>query len=305
MSVSILQPANAADEPSSAENGSLEQARLHCMRLATRHYENFTVITSLLPPDMRQHFANVYAYCREADDRADAAASPVESLTLLDEWESQLNACYRGEASHPVFVALADTVAAHHIPREPFSDLLTAFRQDQQTTQYETFEGLLGYCRHSANPVGRIVLHLGHCASHQTLEWSDSICTGLQLANFWQDVRRDYAKGRIYIPQDQLRRSRCEEQVLAASKATEEFRRVLAFEVARAQTYLEAGTPLADHVPAWLRPSIRMFVGGGLAVLQAIRRRNYDVLSHRPVVSRFTKWRLFLKAWLASKTASR
>ncbi len=179
---------------------SLARGRRYCRRLARRHYENFTVASLLLPRYLRQHFYNIYAYCRWADDLADEAGDPRRAMDLLGWWEKQLHGCYRGQWSHPVFVALGDTIRKFNIPPDPFVNLLVAFRQDQQVTRYETFDHLLNYCRYSANPVGRLILHLGECGTAEREVLADSICTGLQLANFWQDVARDWDRGRIYLP---------------------------------------------------------------------------------------------------------
>src|SRR6266487_6437408 len=184
----------------------LEDAYAYCERLARTHYENFSVATWFLPKRLRLHFYNVYAYCRISDDLGDETGDTTASLQLLDEWECELNACYKGEPRHPVFVALAGTVRECEIPKHEFSDLLTAFRQDQTTTRYQTFDDLLGYCRYSANPVGHLVLYLCGYRDEERQQLSDYTCTALQLANFWQDVTADFGKGRIYLPVEDLRR---------------------------------------------------------------------------------------------------
>ena len=176
------------------------QGRRYCRRLAHSHYENFTVVSWLLPRRLRQHFYNVYSYCRWADDLADEPGDPAKSLALLDWWEKELRDCYAGKFRHPVFVALAETIRRFEIPIDPFVDLLVAFRQDQRVHCYDNLAQLTEYCRYSANPVGRLILYLGKCHSPERAQLSDSICTGLQLANFWQDVARDYEMGRVYLP---------------------------------------------------------------------------------------------------------
>jgi squalene synthase HpnC len=276
---------------------SISQCRRYCRRLARRHYENFTVASLLLPPQLRQHFCNVYAYCRWADDLADETAGPAEAVGLLDWWQSQLQQCYRGQASHPVFVALAETIRQFDIPPDPFTDLLVAFRQDQQVTRYETFEQLLGYCRYSANPVGRLVLYLGRCCDAERVRLSDSICTGLQLANFLQDIARDWDRGRVYLPSADCEQFGYSEAMLARRECNPQFRRLLAAEVEEAERWLRRGLPLVGVVPRELRLDVSLFVHGGLAILEAIRRQDYDVLSHRPVVSRVQKLRLFVRCW--------
>src|SRR6058998_3310616 len=181
---------------------SQREAEAFCRALARSHYENFTVISFLLPRRLRQHFANVYAYCRVSDDLADETRDPQRALQLLDEWNEHLNLCYQGKAIHPVFVALGSTIREFQIPKQPFEDLLAAFRQDQTKSRYRTWQELLDYCRNSANPVGRLVLYLCGYRDPDRQALSDFTCTALQLANFWQDVSRDLDKDRIYIPED-------------------------------------------------------------------------------------------------------
>src|SRR5467141_325623 len=202
---SALPPEYAIPETAPSES----EARAYCERLARSHYENFSVASWFLPARLRQDFFNLYAYCRISDDLGDEVGDTAASLQLLDQWETELNACYDGHHTrprHPVFVALAETVRKFEIPKHEFADLLTAFRQNHNITRYETFNDLLGYCRYSANPVGHLVLYLcGYRDSERQL-LSDYTCTALQLANFWQDVSADYAKGRIYLPLEDLRR---------------------------------------------------------------------------------------------------
>jgi squalene synthase HpnC len=276
---------------------SLDEARAYCRRLAQSHYENFTVASWLFPAYLRQHLCNVYAYCRWADDLADEAASPQQSLELLDWWERQLDAMYGGDTTHPVFIALAETVHEFELSRQPLANLLAAFRQDQSQTRYETMSDLLTYCQHSANPVGRIVLALGRAADCDNVALSDQVCTGLQLANFCQDVRRDFERGRTYLPQDRCRQHGWDEARFAAGGCDDGFRRLLESVVAEAETMLLAGHELARRVPRDLRLPIRVFTGGGLAILAAIRRSRYDVWTSRPTVGRWTKLRLLAGAW--------
>jgi squalene synthase HpnC len=282
---------------------SLSAAREYCRRLARSHYENFTVASWLLPAELRPHFYHIYAYCRWSDDLADETAGGAESLELLDWWQSQLDDCYRGMATHPVFVALRPTIEEFEIPIDPFRDLLTAFRQDQNCKRYETFNQLLDYCRNSANPVGRLVLYLARCHDEQRGLSADSICTGLQLANFWQDVARDYELGRIYLPEDSCRKAGYDESMFAAHQFNKEFRQLLKSEVDRAEAYLLRGTPLVALVPASIRLDVRLFIDGGLAILNAIRRIDYDVWRTRPVVGKWEKIRLLAKAWWRSRDA--
>lgn len=289
---SLLDELDAYGPTASRRAPSIAEAREYCRRLATTHYENFSVASRLLPRELQQHFYNVYGYCRWADDLADETNDPERSLALLDWWEEELRACYAGQSQHPVFVALAETIAEFQIPIEPFLDLLRAFRQDQTTPRYATFDELLGYCRGSADPVGRLVLSLGRSRDETNDVLSDSICTGLQLANFWQDVRRDRAKGRIYLPQDDLVRFGVGEADLDRPTATPEFRRLLKFEVDRAEVFLRRGLPLVARMPRGLNGDIWLFAQGGLRILAKIRALDYDVLHERPRVTKFDQMRL-------------
>jgi len=290
------------------------EARAYCRRLASSHYENFTVVSWLFPRRLHQHLANVYAYCRWADDLADETANlgpppsagmpqrafPTardESLRLLDWWERQLDAMFAGEARHPVFVALAETVREFDLRRQPLADLLVAFRRDQTQTQYETLGELLTYCEKSASPVGRIVLCLGRALNNENVYKSDLICTGLQLANFWQDVRRDYERGRIYIPQEACRARGWDEARFAAGRCDDDFRELLWPLIQFAEMQLFLGQSLVKDLPRELKLPVRAFIAGGQAILAAIRRQRYDVWSRRPTVGRLTKLRLLAQAW--------
>ena len=284
---------------------SLDQSRAYCRRLAKTHYENFTVASWLVPRHLRQHLCNVYAYCRWADDLADERAAGSEPLALLDWWERLLDAAYAGEATHPVFVALRESIREFDLPRRPLADLLIAFRRDQVQPRYETRADLLTYCEKSANPVGRIVLHLGRSATQENIRLSDSICTGLQLANFWQDVRRDYERGRIYIPQDCCRAHGWDETRFDAGKCNDAFRALLRPLVDEADGLLVAGLPLVPRVSPNLQLAMRLFISGGRAVLSGIRRSGYDVWSRRPTVGRLTKLRLVAAALLSHSGSGR
>lgn len=275
---------------------SLEEARAYCSRLAHSHYENFSVVTWFLPKHLHQHFYNVYAYCRISDDLGDEVGNTQQSLLLLDEWEAELKQCYAGEPRHPVFVALRDTVREFDIPQHEFSDLLQAFRQDQLVGRYPTFDDLLGYCVNSANPVGHLVLYLCGYRDEERQKLSDYTCTALQLANFWQDVAVDYAKNRIYLPLEDLARYGVSEADIANRQATPQFRDLMKFEVQRAREWFERGLPLAGMVNRELALDLELFSRGGLAILEAIERQDYDVLSNRPVISKPRKLWLVLRA---------
>jgi squalene synthase HpnC len=281
-----------------AQAVSRAEALRYCQRLAAGHYENFSVLSWLLPARLVPHFAAVYAYCRWADDLADEVRDPSESLRLLDWWQQQLESCCGGgEVRHPVFVALASTIDEFSIPAEPFLRLLDAFRQDQRQTRYETPEDVLAYCQRSANPVGRLVLYLGQCHDEPRGQLADSISTGLQLANFCQDVARDYAIGRIYLPQSTMHQFGCDEQLFARGECNSAFRRMMQCEVERAARYLHGGETLSDAVSRELRLPLALFVGGGLRVLEEIRKLDYDVWRRRPTVSRLSKANLVCRAW--------
>jgi squalene synthase HpnC len=240
----------------------------------------------------------VYAYCRISDDLGDEVGNPAASLLLLDQWQKELAACYAGSPRHPVFVALAETVRKFEIPQHEFSDLLTAFRQDQTITRYETFDDLLGYCRNSANPVGHLVLYLcGYRdAERQTL--SDYTCTALQLANFWQDVSVDYEKGRIYLPLESLRRFGVTEEDLTANRNTSAFCEMMRFEVARAREWFERGLPLVSKVDKELAIDLELFTRGGQEILNAIEKQGYAVLGRRPSISKSRKLAMVARAAL-------
>jgi squalene synthase HpnC len=277
---------------------SAADARDYCQRLARSHYENFSVATWFLPQRLRQHFFNVYAYCRISDDLGDEVGNPAVSLELLDEWEAELDACYAGTPRHPVFVALTETVRIFDIPKTPFADLLKAFRQDQTVVRYPTFPDLLGYCRYSANPVGHLVLYLCGYRDAVRQELSNFTCTGLQLANFWQDVSADYAKGRIYLPLEDLASYGVSEQDLAAGRNTATFCEMMRFEVERARGWFERGLPLAGKVNRELAIDIELFSRGGQEILNAMERQGYNVLGRRPAISKPRKLALLARALL-------
>ena len=277
---------------------SLAEARQYCRKLATNHYENFSVATWFLPKRLRQHFYNVYAYCRISDDLGDEVGDPRASLQLLDAWQQELEACYAGSPKHPVFVALSETVQAFEIPKHEFSDLLTAFRQDQTVTRYKSFDDLLGYCNNSANPVGHLVLYLcGYKDSERQL-LSDFTCTALQLANFWQDVSVDYAKGRIYLPLEDLHRFAVSEDDIAHQRNTSAFVEMMKFEVERAREWFRQGLPLIQKVSRELAVDIELFSRGGQEILNAIEAQGCAVLGRRPVISKPRKLALVARAAL-------
>ena len=277
---------------------AIAEAQGYCRRLAQSHYENFSVASWFLPKRLRQHFFNLYAYCRISDDLGDEVGDANTSLHLLDEWEAELEACYRGSPRHPVFVALAETVQRLDIPQQPFADLLTAFRQDQTVGRYATFAEIVSYCRYSANPVGRLVLYLCGYRDAERQALSDYTCTALQLANFWQDVTLDYGKGRIYLPLEDLARYGVREDDLANQRNTPAFCGMMGFQVARAREWFGKGLPLVQKVDRELAVDLELFSRGGQEILNAIERQGYAVLGRRPVISKTRKLALVARAAL-------
>jgi squalene synthase HpnC len=284
---------------------TLEQAEAWCRLLARRHYENFTVASWLLPRHLRQPFANVYAFCRWSDDLADETEGGVQALDLLDWWEDELQSAFCGRARHPVYVALSRTIADYELEIGPFLDLLSAFRQDQSVARYAGWPELLDYCRRSANPVGRIVLRLGRCATPDHFPLADSICTGLQLANFCQDVAQDWDRGRIYLPASEMSRAELREEDFDREECSRAFRQVLAAVAAQAEERLMTGLPLAAMVPRGLGLDVELFARGGLEIIRLIRGVDYDVWRHRPRLSKLRKLRLFLSAWRRQRAGRR
>ncbi len=278
---------------------TLAEAREYCARLARTHYENFSVASWFLPSRLRQHFFNVYAYCRISDDLGDEVGDPAASLALLDQWQLELDACYDGNPHHPVFVALAETVREFDIPKLEFSDLLRAFRQDQTVTRFETFNDVLAYCRYSANPVGHLVLYLCGYRDVERQYLSDFTCTALQLANFWQDVSIDYDKGRVYLPLEDLRRFNVTQQEIANNQNTPAFCAMMKFEVERARDWFRQGMPLIKKVDRELAVDLDLFSRGGLEILNAIEQQNYAVLGKRPAISKARKLALVARAAIA------
>lgn len=280
---------------------TLEEARTYCKHLAEKHYENFHVASWFLPKALRPHFHSIYAYCRISDDLGDEVGDGAAALALLDLWGRELDACYEGSARHPVFVALAETIRACGIPKEPFADLLVAFRQDQTVTRFATMDEVLAYCRYSANPVGRLVLYacgeVNDANREEKFRLSDATCTALQLANFWQDVRSDYeARDRVYLPQEDMARFGVTDATIAAATATPEFRSLLRYEVDFARKLFAEGLPLISMVQRDLAIDLDLFSRGGIEILNAIKRGNYDVLSARPAISKTTKMQLAFRA---------
>jgi squalene synthase HpnC len=278
---------------------SVEEGYARCAALAKDHYENFTVGSWLLPREKRRHIHAVYAFCRSVDDLGDE--QPGDRLEALDAWERDLLRCYDGTPQHPYLVALQSTIRAFDIPREPFLKLVEANRMDQRSDRYDTYDDLEHYCRHSANPVGHLVLYVFGYRDEERQRLSDYTCTALQLANFWQDVARDYAKGRIYLPLEDMRRFGYSEDELARGLCTPQFREMLAFEVDRARGLFRRGLELVDTLDGRLKLDVALFSLGGMKVLDAIEGQRYDVLGRRPQVSSGAKVRLMVGTALRLK----
>ncbi len=270
---------------------SLEEGLRYCERLARTHYENFTVGSWLLPRKLRQHFFNVYAYCRTVDDLGDEVEG--DRLAQLDEWQQDLVRCYEGRPRHPALVALQTTIERFDMPREPFLKLIEANRMDQRLHIFPAYSDLLYYCDHSANPVGHMVLYLFGYRDVKRQQLADATCTALQLANFWQDVSRDFDMGRIYIPLEDMDCFGYTEEDLRAKRRNDRFRDLMAFEVYRARQLFRQGLELVDRVSDGLKVDLELFSRGGMKVLDAIEQSGYDVLSRRPALSGFDKARLF------------
>lgn len=281
-----------------AQASSLQEARRYCFELARSHYENFSLASHFLPGPVRQDIYNVYAFCRCADDLADELGDCQKALAALAWWKEQLDACFQGRSSHPVFVALQETAQRLSIPKEPFADLLHAFEMDQGAGRWGTFEQLLGYCRYSANPVGRLVLYVFGYRDPVLQALSDQTCTGLQLANFWQDVARDFRIGRIYLPQEDMERFGVFEEDIEKSRATPEFRECLRFQVNRTRAFFRKGLELVSRVDKNFRLEVLLFNYGGMRVLDLVEGQDFDVLSRRPALTKTDKIQLFLKAWI-------
>jgi squalene synthase HpnC len=275
----------------------LTDAFAFCARLTRAHYENFPVASLLLPGDLRPYVYSIYAFARTADDFSDEGVRPAgERLRLLDDWERQLNECYQGKATHPIFIALAETVAQKSIPKQPLSRLLQAFRMDVTKNRFDSFEDLLFYCRHSANPVGQLVLYVFGKASADAIAHSDAICTGLQLTNFWQDLSIDLEKGRLYVPLEDLDRFGYTEKDLQGRNVDHRFRSLMRWEVERARAYLISGTPLLPLVDRRLRFELDLTIRGGLGILRKMETGGYNVYARRPALTLGDKLGILLKA---------
>lgn len=279
-----------------AGTATIEEAFAYCRRVALGHYENFSVVSWLLPKELRPHLYAIYAYCRGVDDLGDEAEG--DRLALLDAWETELRRCYEGAPEDIRFIALQRTIQRFDIPPDPFLRLIEANRRDQTVSRYRTFAELLDYCSYSANPVGHLVLYVFGYRDEERRKLADATCTALQLANFWQDVCVDMDKGRIYVPLADMELFGYSEELLLRRQYTPEFRALMAFEVARTRELFREGLKLLSAVDGRLRFDLRLFSLGGLAILDEIERRRYDVLTERPTLSKLRKAGLGLRGLL-------
>ncbi len=280
----------------------LELAKKYCKSLVRRHYENFSVASLLVPALIRQDFYNIYAYCRWSDDLADEIANPADSLQLLKWWRSELRDCFSGKAKHPVFVALKETIVNHSLTMENFEHLLDAFVQDQSVTRYRSQLEVLEYCRGSANPVGRILLQLARVKDAKAMTLSDRICSGLQIANFCQDIRQDALKGRVYLPKDLWKRFEVKESEILAGKASDNLRFAVKVWVDLARINLVSGLPLVQLTPRWMARDIQLFARGGLTILDNIARANFNVWDQPIEVTKKQKLALLLRAIMSPRS---
>lgn len=276
----------APDVEPASRRWTIESAYAHCAAITRGHYENFPVASRLIPSRLRPDVCSIYAFARTADDFADETEHEGGRLELLDEWERRLDGCLGGAAEHPVFIALGETIRRHELPDRWLRDLLDAFRQDCTVTRYATWRDLLDYCRRSANPVGRLVLHLFGYRDERRQAWSDSICTALQLTNFWQDVAVDLRKDRIYLPAEDRTRHGVSEDDLHAARAHDGFRALLREMIERTREEFGRGRPLLAGVRGRLAWELRCVWLGGMRILDKIEAVGCDVFRRRPTLSR-------------------
>lgn len=272
---------------------SLDTAYSSCRRLNRAHYENFPVASLLLPKKIRPAVDAIYAFARIADDFADEAEFEGERLALLEEWQRFLD---EDRPQNEIFIALQDVRRRHDLPKTLFCDLIAAFKQDVVKSRYQDFAEVLQYCKHSANPVGRLVLHLFKENSEENFKYSDAICTALQLTNFWQDIAIDLKKNRIYLPQDEMQRFGVSENDLFQKKNTSEFKKLLQFQIGRTREIFQKGLPLGLKLKGRLGMEIRLTWFTGNHILKKIEQNDFDVFQHRPVLNFWDYVRLLPKA---------
>lgn len=275
---------------------TLAEAFRHCERVTKNHYENFPVASFAVPKKLRPHVCAVYAFARQADDFADEKEFGECRMQRLDEWEDNLKNLFLKEPKHPVFIALRHTLQKFKIPASLFENLLTAFKMDVMVSRYKTFSEVLNYCRYSANPVGRIILHLFGYPAPKFMEYSDSLCAALQLTNFWQDIDIDLLKDRIYLPAEDLLRFRYSVDDLKKRTFNENFRRLMMFQLERTWDLFNHGKPLCAKIPGRLGYELRLTWGGGTTILKKIADVKMDVFTKRPVLKKADYWRIGLGA---------
>jgi len=279
---------------------SSEDGFRYCETIARNHYENFPVASRFVSKEIRKYVWTIYAFARIADDYADEPGFTLaERMDNLNQWELYLDECYNGNPTHRVFAALAETVERFQLPHELFQNLLTAFRADVTVTRYETYEDVLAYCRNSANPIGRLLLLLLNYRSEPMMQLSDSICTALQLTNFWQDVSVDLKKDRIYLPIEELEEFGYSEQDLFNQTVNNRFRNLMAFQVRRTADLFVEGKPLLTMVGKDLSMELKLTWNGGTRILQKIHEQNYDVLTKRPALTALDKLGLLFRSFLS------
>lgn len=269
-----------------AASWSVESAYAFCERFALAHHESYPVASRFVPVEMRPHVLALYAFARAADDFADEPAYAGKRNEALDTWQIELDRCFHGEASHPIFIALADTIEKRNLPLPPFDDLLSAFRMDLEVRRYASFASLRGYTARSAEPVGRLLLSLFGYNDPELVRFADEISTALQLANFWQDLAADAARDHIYIPAEDLHFFGVHEAEVKSLKMTPELRHLIRFEVARTRAHFEKGRPLLRRVGPDLRLELSLIWLLGMALLDKIEEADFDIFSHRPTVRR-------------------
>lgn len=282
------------------------EAFAYCERMAREHYENFPVGSLLVPKSKRRHVYSIYAFARMADDFADegyetSGSAEAERLVALDDWESKLEDCFHGQANHPIFVALGQTVRELDLPIRLFRDLLSAFKQDVVKRRYADFDEVLDYCRRSANPVGRLILRLFGYRDERLDEFSDCICTALQLANFWQDIAVDLRKDRVYLPADEMARHGVAVDDLRERRFSDRYASLLEFQVERTRALFERGRSLPSQVRGRLAVELRLTWLGGMRILEKIEAMGYDTLNGRPTITTADKIGLLAKALVSLK----
>ena len=276
------------------ERFSLVKAYSYCESIVRKNQENFTVGSWLLPKELRPHFFALYAYCRYTDNLGDEFRG--DSTQLLRRWSEDLEHCWLDSPQHPILVALQHTIEQHQLSQQPFKDLIEANVIDQVKMRYETFDDLLGYCKLSANPVGRIVMEISGYDDPKALQYGDALCTALQLANFWQDVYRDFQIGRIYLPREDMEMFQVKEFDLEFSKSSSQMKKLMEYQVERTESYFKEGLKLLGMVDCKLRFDLALFSFGGMEVLKLIEGQSFDVLSKRVVITRMGRLRILYKA---------